>query len=274
MTDRHCRTAGFTLIEMSIVMAIMGLILAGAATVMNGRVNAEQKNLSSQRLQAASDGLAAYYVANNRLPCPADGSLASDDANYGRAQPETSGACDTVAVTSGEAVLPWRTLGLREPESLDGWDQRLRYFVSADLTTAGSSLPGTLVLRDGDVSNPTSVELSSDAAYVVLSSGDNGLGGWLRSGAQKTVVGISTDEQLNVDGTSVFIDRRFSSITGDEFDDMIVWQPKLRLTQATGASFTGGVCTAADNVSIAAGCPGGAVDDACTIAEAVLARCL
>ena len=85
MNDRNPQS-GFTLIEMSVVMAIMGLLLASAASVMSGRVSSEAKRLTELRLSVVNDALTAYYVTNNRLPCPADGSLNASNANYGRAQ--------------------------------------------------------------------------------------------------------------------------------------------------------------------------------------------
>lgn len=270
---RDNRSNGFTLIEMSIVMAIMGLVLAGATSLMSGRAAAERKKLTETRLDTALEALTAYYVVNNRLPCPADGSLTNADANYGRSQPETSGACDTVAVTMTEAVIPWRTLGLREPESFDAWDRRARYWVSNNLTSAGSALSGDLVLRDGDAGNPLSSELANNAAFVLLSSGENGLGGWTRSGTAMATTGISTDEQLNVNGGGTWIDRRLSSLSSDEFDDLVRWQSKARLTQASGAAFSGNVCTSATTLSSTTGCSSGSTDDACIVSEAILARC-
>lgn len=267
-------TAGFTLIEMAVVMVIMGFVLAGAASVLSGRASNEAKRLTETRLGVVNDALTAYYIANNRLPCPADGSLNASDANFGRAQPETSGVCNIAAVTGAEAVIPWRTLGLRETESLDGWSQRLRYVVSGNLTTAGSSLPGDLEMRDGDVSNPASTQLAADAAYAVISQGENGLGAWQGTGIQKPLAGIDTDEALNINGSGTYVDRRFSSLPGDAFDDLVIWRQKTLLSQASGASFTGAVCLAANNLSTATGCPGGATGDACTISEAVLARCI
>ena len=140
--------------------------------------------------------------------CPARPTARSpaSDADYGRAQPETSGACAGVAAVN--QVLPWRTLGLQEELSFDGWRQRLSYRVSPPLTTAGAAGPGDLSVRDGAASVPGTTELTAAAAFVVLSHGENGLGAWLPSGQRKTTAGIPTHEGENTDGAEPLSTRR------------------------------------------------------------------
>lgn len=193
------------------------------------------------------------------------------DANYGRAQPETSGAC--AGVTAVNRVLPWRTLGLQEELSFDGWRQRLGYHVSAPLTTAGSASLGDLSVRDGAVSVPGTTQLTAVAAFVVISHGENGLGAWLPSGQRKTTAGIPTHEAENTDGAEPFVDKAQSQATGDEFDDLVIWREKGALAQAAGAVFSGSICTAADNVWTAYSCSLGGGTDECLTAGAIRSRC-
>jgi prepilin-type N-terminal cleavage/methylation domain-containing protein len=262
---------GFTLIELAIVMAVAGLMLAGTMKLLGGQLDQSRLKATRDRLRMAYDALTAFYVANAYLPCPADGALASSDANYGRAQPETSGACSGVAAAN--RVLPWRTLGLQEALSFDGWQQRLTYQVSPPLTTAGAAGPGDLSIRDSAASVPGTTELTAAAALVVISHGENGLGAWLPSGQRKTTAGISAHEAENTDGAEPFVDKAPSQAIGDEFDDLVIWRDKGVLAQATGAVFSGSACSAADNLWTAYSCALGGGADECVAAAAIRARC-
>ena len=269
---RRCRgQQGFTLIELAIVMAIAGLMLAGTMKLLGGQLDQSRSKSTRDRLQMAYDALVSFYVSHAYLPCPADGALASSDANYGRAQPETSGSCTGVAAS--RRVLPWRTLGLQEELSFDGWRHRLTYQVSPPLTTAGASGPGDLSIRDGAASTPGTSELTAVAAFAVISHGDNGLGAWLPSGQRKSTTGIPADEAENTDGAEPFVDKAPSQAAGDEFDDIVIWREKGALAQAAGVVFSGSVCTAANNLWTAHSCALGAGADECVAATAIRARC-
>ena len=252
-------------------MAVAGLMLAGTMKLLGGQLDQSRLKATRDRLQMAYDALTSYYVTHAYLPCPADGALASSDANYGRAQPETSGSCTGVAAVN--RVLPWRTLGLQEELSYDGWRQRLTYQVSAPLTTAGAPGPGDLSVRNGAPGIPGTTQISSAAAFIVISHGENGLGAWLPSGQRKTTAGIPTNEAENTDGAAPFVDKAPSQAVGDEFDDLVIWREKGVLAQAAGAVFSGSVCTAANNLWTTYSCAGGGGADECLAAAAIRARC-
>ena len=262
---------GFTLIELAIVMVVVGLMLAGAMKLLGSQLDQSRFKATRDHLQTAYDALVAFYASHAYLPCPADGALPGSDANYGRAQPEASGACAGVAAAN--QVLPWRTLGLQDELSFDGWHQRLSYHVSAALTSAGSASPGDLSVRDGAAGVPGTAEITPAAAFVVLSHGENGLGAWLASGQRKTTAGVSAQEGENTDGAEPFVDKPLSQAVGDEFDDIVIWREKPALAQATGAVYSGPVCTAADNLWTGNGCALGAASDECVAAGAIRSRC-
>jgi prepilin-type N-terminal cleavage/methylation domain-containing protein len=265
--------SGFTLIELAIVMAVVGIILGGAVQLLGGQLDHQRSKITRERLQIAYDALVAFYATNTYLPCPADGSLERGDPDFGRAQPEGSGACTGGAVAPNERVLPWRTLGLQDEQSYDGWYRRLSYHVSDPLTTAGATGPGTLALRDGAAGTPGSSELSANAAFVILSHGENGLGGWLESGRRMSTTGIPTDEAENADGAEPFVDRPISKVAGDAFDDVTLWREKAALAKSAGAVFSGAICAAADTLWADNGCALGSADDACVAAGAIRSRC-
>jgi prepilin-type N-terminal cleavage/methylation domain-containing protein len=120
---------GFTLIEMAMVVAIIGLIVGGgviAITPITLQAKTNQTNTALDQIEAA---LVLFAIRNNRLPCPADGSLANTNSNYGMEVTQTAaGTCDLTGTSSTKAVVPWRTLGLDETYSVDGWGNRISYF--------------------------------------------------------------------------------------------------------------------------------------------------
>lgn len=267
------RQRGFTLIELAIVMAVVGIVLGGTAQLLGSQLDQKRVRISRERLQGSYDALVAFYAANSRLPCPADGSLARDDADYGRAQPEVSGPCDVAAVGANRRVLPWRTLGLQEEASYDGWRRRLSFHVSAPLTTAGTSSQGDLSVRDGAVGSPGSSELTASVAFVIVSHGENGFGAWLESSQRMAMTAIPADEAANADGATPFVDRPASQMSGDEFDDLVLWREKPALAREAGAVFSGAICVAADSLWSSNGCDLGSAIDACVTAGAIRSRC-
>lgn len=138
------RQRGFTLIEMALVVAILGLMVGGGIIaigpiLLQARTN--QTNAAMDQIEAA---LVAFAIRNNRLPCPADGSYTTtaNAAQYGIEQAPTaaSGPCIVAALTN--SVVPWRTLGLDETYSVDGWGNRISYF------PANSMITGVVTLVD------------------------------------------------------------------------------------------------------------------------------
>jgi hypothetical protein len=128
-------------------------------------------------------------------------------------------------------------------------------------------------VRDGAASVPGTAEITPAAAFVVLSHGENGLGAWLPSGQRKTTAGVSANEGENTDGAEPFVDKPLSQAVGDEFDDIVIWREKPALAQATGAVYSGPVCTAANNLWTSNSCALGAASDECVAAGAIRSRC-
>ncbi|MEG3638113.1 type II secretion system protein [Magnetococcus sp. PR-3] len=110
---RHSQ-AGFTMIELSMVLVIVGLIIAASISLIPGtRQTLELKETKSilREMKAAIIGFAA---ANGRLPCP-DTDAVPDGAEN-RADPNC---------TSDVGVFPYRTLGLGT--GVDAWGGHVVY---------------------------------------------------------------------------------------------------------------------------------------------------
>jgi prepilin-type N-terminal cleavage/methylation domain-containing protein len=115
---------GFTLVEMAVVLAVVGLLLGSLMFTLAAQVEQRKFTETRQRLETARDLLLSYAIVNGRLPCPA---TATSD---GVESPGAGGPCTTYY----GGWLPARTLGFHQVDgngfAIDAWGNRLRYAVS------------------------------------------------------------------------------------------------------------------------------------------------
>lgn len=126
---------GFTLLELTIVMLIIGLITIGtiglaSPVLKKGRITATESTMKN-----IMEILSVYVQVNNRLPCPADPDRAATAQPFGYeigsgANGDNPGACQN----NPEGIIPFRTLGISEDEIKDGWRNHLTYRVSPVFT--------------------------------------------------------------------------------------------------------------------------------------------
>ena len=136
--ERHAaRLGGFTLVEIAVVIVILGLLLAMIAGVAAALVGQQRREATRQRMAGVETALALFVSQNKRLPCPADGRIAGNAAGAGiEGRNAGTGSCEVVGGTASSqthGVVPWRTLGLAEPDVTDGWGSRLTYRVAPEL---------------------------------------------------------------------------------------------------------------------------------------------
>lgn len=207
---------GFTLVEMAVVLAIVGLMLGGLLVPISAQMDQKNYSKTQQDMSEIREALIGYGLSHGYLPCP------TNSATNG-AEERTGTAC-----TNRVGFLPWAELGVPK---LDNWGHLYRYSVKptyADSATKISlSSTGDITLRTRD-STGTLVNLSNAGAIpaVVVSFGKNGVYGFSDDGVQ---VGNSsttnTDEVTNGSGSTSFVSRNYTDVTtgGGEFDDLVIW---------------------------------------------------
>jgi prepilin-type N-terminal cleavage/methylation domain-containing protein len=62
--------SGFTLIELSVVIAIIGIILYGSMSLLVVGIQTSQVNSTVATMDAIEKALLNFRVANGRIPCP------------------------------------------------------------------------------------------------------------------------------------------------------------------------------------------------------------
>ena len=208
------RAGGFTLIELAIALAIVGLLLGMLIVPLSTQVDQQRMSDTQKQLNLMSDAILGFAVANGRLPCPATPGTASTTAGAGL---ENKGV---PTCNINEGVVPWATLGL--PET-DAWGRRFTYRVTAafaDDPTGG--LQASLALTDSGTITITTggaapVNITTTAAAVIVSHGKNGLGAYKSDGAQ--LAGAAGDELENANANAIFV----AKTPDPAFDDLVAW---------------------------------------------------
>ena len=212
---RHShRSLGFSLVELTIVLVIVGLLTGGLLLGIAAQRNAAETSEARRQLENINEALIGYAMANGRLPCPASATLPDSDANAGVA---ATPPCDNAAQ---HGVLPWVTLGV--PQS-DPWGNRFTYTASNAFTAAkaAEALASFTLASTGNAnvkeSASSAANIASELAAVVVSHGSRSAGAYQTSGAK--LPGASGDEAENADADLTFV----AHTPSDAFDDLLVW---------------------------------------------------
>jgi prepilin-type N-terminal cleavage/methylation domain-containing protein len=241
------RQRGFTLLELSVVMVIMGLLLAGIVMPMSARVDQQRFDATQRQLDDIRATLIAYALTNDALPCPAT------PASAGRSSSTATGC------TAQHGFVPAVTLGLpgaRNDDHLltDAWGNAIRYSVTASdadtdglwdfvrpgemrdvtvsalapnlevcTTAAGSSATACASNATTVVGTAPVVLLSMGKDWASFASADQleNVGATLGGGPSGRSYGVPSD--------SVFVMRTQSQATGASFDDLVTWVSPLAL---------------------------------------------
>jgi prepilin-type N-terminal cleavage/methylation domain-containing protein len=242
MATRRAQAA-FTIVELAVVMAIIGLLLTGAMMTLSAQAEQRAFDETRRRLNAAVDAVISYAVVNGRLPCPAVAAASGDESPVG------GGVC----TNAYSGFLPARTIGFQPTDEsfygLDSWNNRIRYVV-AGVTLAPTCSTGAPVVphftlaanlkangmsckpnvADLDVvcsvaapgasptcNNTQRVVAQQTAAFIVYSIGKNG----------PNANAYGADEAANLDNNALFVNRTWSGAESalGTYDDLMVVVP-------------------------------------------------
>ena len=253
---------GFTLIELAIVLAILGLLLGGGAMLLQPLLDNNKRNETRAKLKIIEDAL-TIFAATYYLPCPSDPTLGPGSASNGVATTPGGGFCTSIFTSGG---VPWRTLGLSESDVVDGWGRRISYAVTNTLTVDVPPPPGPATppldcnskgfsgISKGKLENRGANDAAippaggaagaAKAAYILVSHGENSEGGYLPSGALTPVAGASTTELANIKtpggngvaNTVYYYEKQAAGDTIVGFDDIVRARTSSQIAIVLGCS--------------------------------------
>lgn len=211
---RSYRLSGFTLLEMSIVLLVMGLLLGSVMRPMGGAIKERQRSETQMLLSEIREALIGFASVHRRLPCPVSSATAG------------SVAANTQCLVE-HGFVPAALLGISGHYNdngllVDSWGQPIGYHVSLsdadgnglpDFTTADEMrLVGIQnLMPQYEVCDGTSCsQLRANNLPAVLVSG---------AGTQN----LSADEIENRDEDNRFVSRDLDIAGQDQFDDIVLW---------------------------------------------------
>ncbi|WP_412033199.1 type II secretion system protein [Nitratireductor aquimarinus] len=253
------RAAGFTLIELVLVIIIGGILLGALSSALVVYVQQAELRSTQQRLDLVDQALQQYLSVNGRYPCPARLDAAPDTAEFGR---EVGPDCETASPSGfhrtagrdGREVLiggvPVRTLNLPDDYGADAYGSRFAYAVTQALTAAelyDRNEGGIAVIDSADNSVITP---EGAAHYVVVSFGKDGAGGYSVGGILTEACPAGRLDSQNCNNDATFRRTLQTGRGGSaHFDDL--------LAVNAGATLGGGVPTGAVMPFTLADCPPG-----------------
>lgn len=216
------RSAGFTLIELSIAIIIVGLMTTAILDAVKTGMAGRDHKVTMANLHAANLALRSYLAANQAYPCPALRQALKGTPGYGKAPEKclsedgpvfSTRPLETIIAHGRDdrlvriGVLPFRSLGLPDAMAMDGWGSLLQYAVTESLTDPAlydqDNGAIDVIAEDGRsrVVPPASIQ------YVIFSTGPDRMGGWTATGASTGMAcpkGVLETE--NCDDDAVFMD--------------------------------------------------------------------
>lgn len=226
------RAPGFSLIELAVVLAIVGLLLGSTMLTLAAQLESRNRGDTQRRIDEARELLLSFALVHGRLPCP--GTTSGDEAGGGGAP----------CASSYGGFLPARTIGFQPTDAsgfaLDAWGNRIRYAVSATQWGAAparftrqhaTASPWSLSQKPADLvvcsASPavatatacdagTSLTNQNTVVAIVFSTGRNGAAG-----------AAGANEARNLDANALFVSRvpDPAGAAGGEFDDQLAWIP-------------------------------------------------
>lgn len=228
--------SGFTLVEMAIVLLIVGLLLGGLIPTLSAQMETQRINETRKQMDEVQQALIGFVLANGRLPCPADPSIATGQTGAGveRTPPCTNG--------NSTGALPWATLGVNET---DAWGNRYTYRVTASYADKTDGATGSCAITAGisfqlcstanlDILSASGGNtIAASVPALIISHGKNGAGAYTPRGIQMAI-SSDADEQENSDGST---DNNYVSKTPTPgYDDIVIWiSPNILLNRMVAA---------------------------------------
>lgn len=172
MNSKQRIQQGFTLVEVSIVILIVGILLGFTVALFPRQQELKQYRAVDAEMDRIMEAIVGFAQVNGRLPCP------SNPASGGNEAPGGDAEC-----THFGGFVPVNTLGLtgrlnQDALLVDPWGNPYRYYVSASnfLGAGGSDFVRTGEMRNvGLVDSDADTYMDLDGQFVICDQTDGTL---------------------------------------------------------------------------------------------------
>jgi prepilin-type N-terminal cleavage/methylation domain-containing protein len=233
--------AGFSLVELSVVLVIMSVVLGSVLSLATTKSKEAKLKETQEIMKKVSEALAAYVAENNRIPCPSNGSVSQNNIAFGKEVEDCS-------VNPGG--VPTKTLEIADDYAYDAWRRRITYYIAPPCSDNDSFIDSSLCPSASGITvkSAAASAITSTAVYVMVSHGQNGYGAWSHNGGKKKIAttAASPEELENANGDKIFVQRTVTAT----FDDVVAYGTRaLLIQQAGGLVGMGGAVSPPVNIS-------------------------
>lgn len=260
MTGR--KQKGFTLVEMSVVLIVIGLVILIVFPAMKSIREGTQRTETVQNLATLTRAAAAFAQAKGCLPCPTPAGTSGAGFGHVRGDGQLNAPlCGLCAKPEG--IPPFADLGLPAAAAKDGWGRWITMRIDPYLATNFGIVPPTAPCTETNANclqgmsqqglcqknisllgTPISVRLKDGgtqrAAILLLSHGPDGFGAYraspveglsdgddhLYNGPAPSCTASAGYERCNADGDASFVDAPATNKKTDPFDDMLFYMDR------------------------------------------------
>jgi prepilin-type N-terminal cleavage/methylation domain-containing protein len=212
--NQSINNRGFSLLEMAIVLAIVGLLMVGLLPGLTGQIEQQRRTETRKQLADIQQALLGFAIINGRLPCP---TTIADPSNAGYG--EEAASCSSNPATEG--YLPWKTLGVLET---DAWGSKRN--------NTGDTWSGYWRYRV-DRNFAATISLSTTFSGDALSIKDNAGNSLTSSNERPIAIVYSTGPNLVADGQNSSFEPTGGIYQRDSptssFDDILIWMSRPQL---------------------------------------------
>ncbi|MEN9782331.1 MAG: hypothetical protein RL208_481 [Pseudomonadota bacterium] len=139
----NSKKSAFTIIELSVVLAVSTFLLAGAMSAFQVWTKVQRERQNNQKLANIQLALKAFFAKNGRLPYVANPTLSVSNANFGVEDFNLSGSysfrnqgdgtANTPSSNIAFGMVPVSTLGLKNEDAFDVYGNRITYVVPSSI---------------------------------------------------------------------------------------------------------------------------------------------
>lgn len=226
--------AGFTLVELSVVILIGGILMSFMGTALLAYMKKSQVTKTQFRIEKIKEAMRQYLDVNGRYPCAADRTIGPENSNFGREVTTTcnSGNFSGTVRDGGVRIgaVPTRTLNLPDEFIADAWGHKLTYAITENLATPllYQADGGSITVQDS--TGLSLVSPANTAHYVVVSHGRTGDGSFPLGASTNPSVpcppAANALDNENCDDNNVFVATLVNSdaVSTNFYDDYVLFK--------------------------------------------------